>query len=230
MSFRSFRAFASLALCSGALAACGTGSGILAVAGSGDAATVRFVNATATPLDLVTGGSVNAGNANIVSGGGIGCFAVADPTVAQLTVRRSGTTDDLTSFSPILFSANGRYTLVAFPTATGAIQVVGIPTTGAVPVPGRSALRVFHALSGAGLVDVYVTVPGAALDVPTMTSVPFGAFNGSPNVPPGAVQVRLTNTATTTVVFDSGSRTVEAGKSYTLIVSSATPAILVPDC
>lgn len=226
MSRRLFRA--SALLCSFVVAGCGDGSGILAVAGSADAATVRFVNATGSSLDLAVNGTVSATNANITPGNGVACFTVDDPATPGLAVRQAGTTTDLGGFTP-LFSSGGRYTIVAFPGAAGTVQFINVPNA-AVILSGRSALRVFNGSSGLGTVDVYVTVPGAALGTPTITGVGFGSASGTFDVSAGAVQVRLTNAGTTTVVFDAGTQSLAAGKSYTLVISSATAAILVPDC
>ena len=231
MSFRALSARHALALgiAAAALAACGTGSGILGTAGSGNGATVRFVNATATPLDLATGGVVNAGNANIASGGGVACFTVAEPSAPGLAVRQSGTATDLAGFTPSL-SANGRYTLVAYPGTAGGIQFVSVPQA-SIAVTGRSALRVFHAAAGLGQVDVYVNAPGAGLGQPRVPGLSFGSSTGSFDVTAGATQVRLTTAGTTIVVYDAGTQSLEVEKSYTLIISSATPAaLLVPDC
>ena len=140
MSFRSFRALALL--CCATLAACGDGSGILGSAGSTEAARVRFVNASASPLDLAVNGTVPATNANISPGSSVGCFAVPDPTVPGLSVRQSGSTTDLGGFAP-LFSSGGRYTVVAYPGPSGLIQFAGIPNA-SIPISGRSALRVFN--------------------------------------------------------------------------------------
>jgi hypothetical protein len=228
MSFRAHRTLPALVLVAAALVACGTGSGLVGVVGAGDAATMRFVNASGGALDLVTGGSVNAGNANIAPGAGIACFSVPDPSAPALGARQSGTTTDLPNF-PSQFSAGGRYTLVAYPGSGTFTLFVSIPDV-AVTVAGRSALRVFHASVGLGQVDVYVTTPGAALDAPRITGLNFGSSTGSFDVAAGAIQVRLTTTGTTTVVYDVGTKTFEAGKSYTLVISSATAALLVPDC
>jgi hypothetical protein len=231
MSFCALPACRALALgvAAVALAACGDGSGILAVAGSSNGATVRFVNATATPLDLATGGSVITGNANIASGAGVSCFTVPDPAAPGLSVRQAGSTTDLSGFSTS-FSANGRYTIVAYPGTAGFIQFVSLPQA-FIPVTGRSALRVFDASAGLGSVDVYVTAAGAALDQPRITGLNFGTSTGSFDVAAGTMRVRLTNAATTTVVYDAGNQVLEAGKSYTLIISSATTTpVLVPDC
>jgi hypothetical protein len=222
----SFRAFLMLGCV--ALSACGSGSGLLAVAGGGQEATVRFANATATPLDLLVGGSATPATTNIAPGGSVACFTVPDATNPQISVRQTGTTTDLAGLSTP-FSAGGRYTLVAYPGPSGVVQFVSIPDVG-VAVTTRSALRVFHGSAALGLVDVYVTTPGAALGVPRISGLNYGASTGSFDVPAGATQVRLTGTVTTTVVFDAGTQTLEAGKSYTLVISSATAAMLIPDC
>ena len=224
MSIRSFRAIALLACAT--LAGCGDGSGLLVTAGSGDVATVRFVNATASPLDLMVNGTVSS--PNVVPGAGVACFDVADPSVPGLTVRQTGTTTDLGGFTPF-FSSGGRYTVVAFPGPSGFIQFVSVPNA-FIPITGRSALRIFHGSSGLGAVDVHVTAPGATFGTPNATSLGFGAASGSFDVSAGTQQVRLVTSGTTSVVFDAGNRVLEAGKSYTLVVSIATAAILVPDC
>lgn len=226
MSNRRVRALALLL--SVFLAACGTGSGLVAVAGSGDAATVRFVNATGTMLDLATSGVVRTSNANISPGSGVGCFTIDDPTTPSLTVRQSGTSTNLSSFAPV-FARRGTYTLVAYPGASGFVQFLSL-LTATTPATGRSALRVVNGSTGLGAVDVHVTVSGAALGIPNATGIGFGGASAAFDVSAGTFQVRLTNSGTTTVVFDAGSQLLEAGRSYTLVVSSATAAILVPDC
>jgi hypothetical protein len=224
MSLRARRAAALL--CCATLSGCGDGSGIRAIAGFTGAATVRFVNATATPLDLFVDGTVTV--ANIAPGLGLGCFSVNDPTLPGLSVRQSGTTTDLGGFPPS-FAVGGPFTVVAYPGLSGLIQFISIPNASP-PITGRSALRVFHGSLGLGMVDVYLSAPGAVLGTPAVAGLTFGAVTSSLDAAAGAAQVRLTSAATTTVVFDSGNQPLEAGKSYTLVVSSATSAILVPDC
>lgn len=228
MSRRPLRASALLLWCLVVVACGGNGSRILAVAGSSGAATVRFVNATASALDLAVNGAVSTTNANITPGGGVACFTIDDPTVPGLSVRQAGATTDLGGFTP-LFTSGGSFTVVAFPGASGTVQFITVPDV-AVIVSGRSALRVLNASSGLGTVDVYATTPSATLATANVTGVGFGNTSGTFDVPAGAVQVRLTNAGTTNVVFDAGTQTLEAGKSYTLVISSATAAILVPDC
>ena len=226
MSRRLLRA--SALLCCLVVAGCGDGSRILAIAGSVNAATVRFVNATGSALDLAVNGVVSSTNANIAPGGSVACFTVDDPAAPGLSVRQAGTTTDLSGFATF-FSSGGSYAVVAFPGAAGIVQFVNVPNASVI-IAGRSALRVLNASSGLGTVDVHVGAPGTALGTPTVTGVGFGTTSPTFDVPAGAAQVRLTTAGTTTVVFDAGTQTLAAGTSYTLVVSSATAAILVPDC
>lgn len=213
-------------LCSLVLAACGVGSRILGSAGSPEQATARFVNATVTSLDLAQSGIVNTGNGNIAPGAAVGCFAVADLVTPGISVRQAGTTTDLTGFSP-RFSPGGHYTLVGFPSAAGGIQFATVPTA-TLPNAGRSALRVFNASPTIVAADVYVTVPGGALGTPRETGIVFGTASGSFDVAAGTVQVRLMSVGP--VVTDLGNFVLAADRSYTIISSSATAPILVPDC
>jgi hypothetical protein len=224
----SFRAFTGFALSCLTLAGCGGGSGLLGAAGSGDAAEARFVNASASTLDLASSGVVVPANAAIAPGGGTECFSVPDPQIASLSVRQAGTTVDLPGFVTT-FANGGRYTLVAFPGVTGTVQFLSVPNT-SLPAAGRSELRVVNASTALGTVDVHVTTLGAAIGTPNVSSIPFGTASGTFDVAAGTMQIRLTSTGSTNVVFDAGSRLLESGRSYTLIVSSATAALLVADC
>lgn len=228
--FRSVRALALL-LCV-ILAACGdTGSRMLGVAGSGEGATVRLVNATGISLDLATDGVVTTGNRNLAPGTSVGCFQVLDPSAPGLSVRQTGTTADLAGFSPI-FTEGGSYTVIAYPGAAGVVQFATL-TNGFVlnGGAGTSVLRVFDAAPNLGTVDVYVTAPGAALGTASALSLGNGSTSNFFVASSGANQLRLTTPLTTNVVFDSGTFTLDAGQSYTLIVSGATPsAFLITGC
>jgi hypothetical protein len=224
----SLRSLAAFALSCFTLAGCGAGSGLLGTAGNGDAATVRFVNASAATLDVATNGVVIPANAALAPGAGTACFAVADPLAPGLSVRQAGSGTDLSGFVTT-FANGGHYTLVAFPGVNGAVQFISLPNT-SLPAPDRSELRVLNASSGLGAVDVHVTPVGATLGTPNISGIAFGSATGTFDVAAGTMQVRLTSTGSTNVVFDAGSRLLDAGRSYTLIVSSATAGLLVGDC
>jgi hypothetical protein len=224
MPFRSFRIVPLLF--SLALAACGVGDRILGSTDGPAEATARFVNATVTTLDLARNGTVNAADGNIVPGAGVGCFTVSTLGDPGVTIRRTGTTTDLAGFSPH-FSPGGHYTLVGFPSASGGIQFASVPTA-TVPGTGRSALRVFNASPTIAVADVYVAAPGAAFGPPRDIGILFGTASGSFDVASGTMQVRLVSAGP--VVTDLGTFVLAADRSYTIIASSATAPILVPDC
>lgn len=224
MSRRPLRS--SVLLGSLALAACGVGSRIIGSVGSPEQATAQFVNASVTSLDLAQNGVVSTGNGNIAPGTAVGCFAVQDLVAPGITIRQAGTTADLTGFSP-RFSAGGHYTLVGFPNGSGGIQFATVPTA-TIPNTGRSALRIFNARPTISIADAYVTAPGALLGVPRETGIAFGTASGSFDVAAGTFQVRLVSAGP--VVTDLGTFVLEPDRSYTIIASSATMPILVPDC
>ena len=186
------------------------------------------MNATGTSFDLATGGVVTAGNANIVPGAGVACFTVTDPATPALNVRVAGTTAALSGF-PAQFAAGGRYLIVAYPGAAGAIQFLSVLANPLV-ASGRSALRVVQGSSALGPVDVYITAPGAVLGSPIATGLGYGGASASFDVSAGAQHVRLTSTGSTSTVYDTGTQTLAANTGYSLVVSSATAPILVPDC
>jgi hypothetical protein len=224
MSFRMLRLPAVIG--SLALTACGVGSRILGSTGSLEQATARFVNATRTPLDLATDGVVGTGNGNIAPGFGVGCFGVTELVTPGLSVRQTGTTTDLPGFAP-RFSPGGHYTLVSFPSTSGGVQFATVPTATR-PNAGRSALRVFNASPTIAVADVYVTAEGTAFGPPRETGILFGTASGSFDVPAGIVHARLISVGP--VVTDLGSFALVPDRSYTIIASSATPPLLIPDC
>lgn len=209
-----------------AFAGCNSGSLTSAHAGSGNAATVQFVNATGGSLDLATAGALTAGN--IVSGAGVRCFTVTDPVAPALSVRQAGTSTNLSGFAPTLV-AGGRYTVVAYPGAAGTVQFVTV--TASPPVAsGRSAIRVVQGSSALGPVDVYLTAPGAPLGSPVAAGLGYGGVSATFDVSAGGQQVRLTGTGASNIVYDTGTQALASGIGYTLIVSSVTAPLLVPDC
>jgi hypothetical protein len=73
-------------------------------------------------------------------------------------------------------------------------------------------------------VDIYVTAPGADLQVatPTLTNVPFGAASDYLEIPAGDYQLRVTPAGSKTVVIDSGMQNLAAGQLRTVIAVDGT--------
>jgi hypothetical protein len=119
------------------------------------------------------------------------------------------------------------YTLIGFPSASGGIQFATVPTA-TVPGAGRSALRVFNASPAITTADLYVAVQGTAFGAPRETGILFGTASGSFDVAAGILQVRVVGAGP--AVTDLGGFALVPDRSYTIIFSTATAPILVPDC
>ena len=221
-----------LALCTLALVACDTrpSTGV----GGGVTATVRFVNATGTSLDVALNGSVGSANGNLGYGTSSSCISV-DVSSSDMSIRATGTTTALPGFTPS-FAAGERYIVVAYPDANGTPQFTTLQSTGFTPASGQGGLRVFDGAAGSSVFDVYVTTPGFTLGSPNATNLSFGSSTPFFNAEAGTQQVRLTNSGSQTVVFNAGSLTITAGHNSILVIAPAAPgstvlrSFLVPAC
>ena len=214
-----------------ALAACGDDD----VTGlEGNAATVRFVNATSTSLDIAEGGTVATGNGALSFGTASNCMSV-HATNAELAVRQTGTSTPLVGFTSA-FQAGGNYTVIAYPGPAAAMQFTTV-SNAFTPTVGQGGLRVFNAVSAGTSYDVYVGTPGATTVTAGANNIGYGTGSSYFNVGANAAQqVRITNAGTQALVLDVGTRSFIAGQNVTLVVAppaagSATPrAFYVTGC
>jgi hypothetical protein len=216
-----------------ALAACDSDNSVGTV-GTGNNATVRFINATSTSLDIASAGTVTNGNGALSFGTASTCLTV-DASSSNLTVRQTGTSTPLTAFTPS-FQAGGNYTVIAYPGTAGTGQFATV-SNAFTPSTGQGGLRVFNAAGAGTNYDVYVTAPGAALGTSNVNNVGFGSGSSYFNVATtSAQQIRITNAGSQAVVLDVGNQTFTAGSNVTLVIAppiagSATPrAFLVQGC
>jgi hypothetical protein len=216
-----------------ALAACDSDSSVGTV-GTSNNATVRFINATSTSLDIANAGTVATGNGALSFGTASTCMIV-DATNSNLAVRQTGTSTALTGFTPS-FQAGGNYTVIAYPGVGGVAQFATV-SNAFTPSAGQGGLRVFNAAGAGTNYDVYVTAPGAALGTSNVNNVGFGAGSSYFNVSgTTAQQVRITNAGSQAVVLDVGNQTFTSGANTTLVIApsiagSVTPrAFLVQGC
>ncbi len=91
------------------------------------------------------------------------------------------------------------------------------------PAAGNIKLRLVHGAPSVGLVDIYVTAPGADISglAPTLSDVDFKQNSGYLEVPAGNYQVRITPAGTKTVAIDTGALTLTAGQIRTGIAVEA---------
>ncbi|WP_369600159.1 DUF4397 domain-containing protein [Hahella sp. SMD15-11] len=122
-------------------------------------------------------------------------------------------------------SALTDYTVIALgPLAS--IEALVLQDDNTAPAAGNIRVRVVHAASQAGDVDVYITAPGADLSssTPTLEDFSFKANSGYLEVPAGDYQVRVTLANTLTVAIDTGTLTLEDGKVYSAIARDPAPS------
>ena len=220
-------------LLTAALAACDAGVTSTGFAG-GNTATVRFVNATASSVDVAASGTVATSNGGLAFGTASTCV-VTDASAPGLSVRTAGTGNVLPGF-PTAFTAGGKYAVVAYLDAGGVTRFATFATNTFTPGSAQSGLRVFDAATGTGSFDVYVNPPGSAPGTASATNLSSGTSTGFFNVTAGSQQVRLTNAGTQTIAFDAGSLALGAGRNYVLVIgpplagSSVLQSSLVPSC
>lgn len=220
-------------LLTAALAACDTGVTSTGFAG-GSTATVRFVNATPSSVDVASAGTVATSNGGLTFGTASTCV-VTDASAPDLTVRTAGT-GNVVPGVPTAFTAGGKYTVVAYVDAGGVTRFATFATNTFTPGNAQAGLKVFDAATGPGSFDVYVNPPGSALGTASATNLVSGASTSFFNVAAGSQQVRLTNAGTQTTAFDAGSLALGAGRNYLLVIgapsagSTVLQSALVPAC
>lgn len=189
-------------------------------------ATIKFVNATESTLNLLQNGTALSSASNLAFGQSSACTSVNAATPA-LSVVTAGSTTALPGFTTTLTAGNS-FDIVAYPNATGGVSfaTVGNAFT---PTSGQAGLRVFNATSATTGYDVYLTSVGAPLGTTaTVSNVLAGNGSAFVSVPAGAQQIRITSTGGTTVLLDLGSQTLTAGQNATLIIAPPASGSLSP--
>jgi hypothetical protein len=217
MSFR--RVIAVALLPCAALAACESHDTV--AFGGATGATVRLINASSSKLDLVVNGVAASGDRALAFGVSSAC-TIFDVTSGTVAVRVTDSTTTL-PFTPT-FAVGGKYLLIAYPNANGAIQLSTVTQDSAL-ISIRSALAVFEGVPSTvtGNYDVYITTPAAPLTTPDFRNLTFGFATPFFDRPTGATQVRLTDAGTFNVVIDAGSFTLAANTTYLLAIVLPSP-------
>jgi hypothetical protein len=225
------RVWALVVLAALAVAGCDQGTRVAGLVG-GNAASVRFVNATGSPLDLTANGQTFTAGGHVPAGTSSGCLPVT--STVNVGIRLTGESSDVPGFAPAFVAGQG-HTVIVFAGGTGTIRVVTMSDE-FTPTSGLSGLRVFDAAPGTGSLDVYVTAPGEPLSVPSTASLGFGGGTPFFDVNPGTSQVRFTVATTPVLAFDAGQIVLTPGARATLVLAPAaagasTPTVmLLPAC
>src|SRR4051812_39299876 len=129
-----------------ALAACDDDDDDLTGVGTSPA-TVRFINATNSNIDVSNAGTVGTGNSNLGFGSNSSCMTVntSGTSGTGLQFNTAGTTTAIPGFTQSL-STGGNYTVIAYPSSTGT-QFATINNSGFTANTGQAGLRIFNAAS-----------------------------------------------------------------------------------
>lgn len=154
-------------------------------------------------------------------------YVAPAPGEYNIKVAPTGTPNAVTD-ADVTLEAGERYTVTAVGLALGG--TTAIEPLVLVDDPRRVAtearVRLVHASTLAGEVDIYVTEPGANLDTssPAFTAVPFKADTGYVSLPAGTYDVSVTQTGLTIPAIGPIELTLQAGGVYVAIArDSAGP-------
>ncbi len=220
---RLFRAFVVLAcLAVFALAGCG-----LNPSGNGTGTTLRVANL----IPGSTSVTVTAGDSAFMSGAPfetITSYADIPAGTYTFNVNIAGTTTPAFSSVNTLFNVSA-YTFLTYgqTTTVGGLMLAdtllqNVPT-------GNFALRLANVSPTAGVLDVYLTAPGADLSAvsPIVTAVAYQSNSAFINTAQGTYQLRLTRSGTKEVVFDAPAPAFADGSGQTVVAYSRGSGRLV---
>ena len=152
-------------------------------------------------------------------------YVAPPPGDYNIKVAPAGTSNAVID-AGVTLEAGERYTVIA----VGLVSDLSIEPLVLVDDPRRVAteakLRLVHASTLAGEVDIYVTEPGASLEAstPAFSAVPFKADTGYVSLPEGTYDVSVTQTGLTIPAIGPIELTLQAGGVYVAIArDSAGP-------
>jgi hypothetical protein len=193
-----------------ALAACGSSDDTV-TGTTNSTATVRFINATNSNIDVSNGGTIATGNGNLGFGTSTSCMTV-NTTGTGLSFNQAGTSTQIPGFTQS-FATGGAYTVVAFPGSTGSTQFLTINDANTTPNTGQAGLRIVNAASGSG--NLIAVSSGTALG----TSVGFGSAGSFMSVNAGSQTISFNTGTGTSTVVSAGNLNFTAGQNYVLIIA-----------
>lgn len=119
-------------------------------------------------------------------------------------------------------AAGAYYTAIASDVAASITPLVLLDDLSA-PGPGNVKVRLVHTAPSAGLVDIYVTTPGADISAaaPNVSNFGFQDETGYLALPAGSYQVRVTLAGTKTVAIDTGTLPLASGFIATALAVEA---------
>ena len=189
-------------------------------------ATVRVLNLIADSggVDVQINGSPAFANVAFQTATGYQSY---ENTSTQFSVTFSGTTTQVGSFS---FPLGGEqpYTLVVYGSSTAPLMTLVSEVTNT-PVNGNVQVSVFNAAQNAPNVVIYITAPGVDIGTvdPNFAGVSYSGTSFNLAFPPGTYQIRVTNSGTKTVIYDSGATVYTPNVAFSFITYAVGSGALV---
>jgi hypothetical protein len=179
-------------------------------------ATVRFINATGSNIDVSNAGTVGSGNGNLAFGTSSACTSVntSGTSGSGLSFNQAGTSTSIPGFTQS-FASSGNYSVVAYPGTGGTTQFLTINNGGFTANSGQAGLRIVNAASGSG--NLIALGDGTALG--TGSGVGFGASGNFMNVNAGSQALTFNTGTGTSTAANAGNITFTAGQNYTLVIA-----------
>ncbi|MDE3201906.1 MAG: DUF4397 domain-containing protein [Acidobacteriota bacterium] len=193
---------------------------------------VKFIHASAGApnVDVQVGSDFAAKNAAF--GSATSAYAkVAAGTDRKIQVFAAGKDTTAVLSTKATLMKDKYYTIIALNTPTK-LQAALEDDDLTAPTAGNCKLRVVHASTLAGPVDVYVTAPGVSISdpnnpvTPVLSNFTFGTVTQYLQVPAGAYEVRVTVAGDPTqVAIDTGATGVQlaSGSIYTAVALDPNP-------
>lgn len=177
-------------------------------------ARVRAVHASADAPEVDISVNGNAVLQNVPFGVGSGYLELPSGTY-NIDVAASASGSSVIN-ADLTFSA-GTDTTIAAVNTLAQIEPLVLMDDNSAPADGQIKVRLVHAASSAGPVDIYITAPHADLHAasPVIEDFPFKSDTGYLEVPAGDYQVRVTVADTSTVAIDTGAISFAAGSIST---------------
>jgi hypothetical protein len=202
------------------LASCDTANIQTASAGTPITVQVAHLTADAPNVNVVVNGTTILTDVPFRAATGFLPLVSGTNTIEIEAILPDGSTASAFGPTDVMIDPNTTSRVIAVGSAASLpLQPVVLSST-TTPVPaGQVRVEVVHGAPGAGVVDVFVTAPGADLGTaPSLGQFDFGGTLGPVEVAAGDYQVRVTPANTPgTVVFDSGTLPLAAGADLAIV-------------
>jgi trimeric autotransporter adhesin len=212
MRFTRALAFVTTCLAAVALGGCG-----LNPSGTGTGTTMRVVNLMpgTTPVTVTANGTAYMTAAPFETFTGYQNISAGTYTFNV----NLGTSSTPSFTAPETLGNVSAYTFIAYGPTTlpGAVLLTDTLLTN-IPT-GEFGFRLSNLSPSAGLIDAYVTAPGADLAAasPVVSSMAYNLFSNFVNVPVGNYELRLTRSGTKQVIFDAPLPAALSGGGQTVV-------------